>query len=161
LNRRAIIRSTVVLVAVATLAAACGGGGGGSTTSAPSAPSVIPSTTGGAVSTTPVPASGAVAGTWNGTYESTSDPAATGTFTIEFTQTGPTLTGTISVQNTPCITEGTITGSLNGDKIAFGAVKGATQTIAYTGTVSGDRMSGTYSAPACGNATGTWKAARR
>ena len=156
MNRRTLIRLTVPLLAVATLGVACGGGGGGST---PSAPAQSASTPGGAVSTTPAPASGAVAGTWNGTYENTS-PAGSGTFTINFTQTGSTLSGTISVQNTPCITEGTITGTLNGTTIAFGAVKGAV-TIAYQGTLSGDTMSGTYSAgPDCGNAKGAWEATR-
>ena len=98
-------------------------------------------------------------GTWPGTYESTSTPGANGTFTIQFTQTGSQLTGSIDIQGTPCITTGTISGTLSGGQITFGAVEGA-QTIAYTGSVSGNTMSGTYSAPQCDNGKGTWTATK-
>jgi hypothetical protein len=100
-----------------------------------------------------------VAGTWNGTWQSTSSPGATGTFQMTFTQTGQSLSGPIQITGTPCITTGTITGTLNGTTIDFGAVKGQ-QTITYTGTWSGNVMSGTYSAPSCGDGKGDWQAAR-
>ena len=112
-------------------------------------------------SPSPTPsASGDVAGTWNGTYESTTSPGANGTFTMVLDLSGGTLSGTITVTDTPCITNGTVDGSVQGSHITFGAVKGAQQTIGFTGTVSGDQMSGTYSAPACGHGAGNWTASR-
>jgi hypothetical protein len=98
-------------------------------------------------------------GKWAGTYESTTTAGATGTFTILFRQNGSQLTGSISIQPPGCVNTGTITGTLNGTTIAFGAVKG-TQTIDYTGSVSGNTMSGTYSAPGCDHAKGTWTATK-
>jgi hypothetical protein len=97
-------------------------------------------------------------GKWSGTYSSTTD-ASTGTFAILFRQDGTQLTGSISIQPPGCVNEGAITGTLNGTTIAFGAVKGA-QTIDYTGSVSGNTMSGTYSAPGCDHAKGTWTATK-
>jgi hypothetical protein len=99
-------------------------------------------------------------GIWGGEYVSTSTPGSTGTFILDWTQTGSALSGTISVTNTPCVSEGTITGTVEGSQITFGAVEGA-YSIAYEGTVSGDSMSGTYSSPSCGNAAGTWQAAKQ
>ncbi|MEO6043219.1 MAG: hypothetical protein ABIQ47_04775, partial [Tepidiformaceae bacterium] len=101
----------------------------------------------------------AIDGTWTGTWKSgaTSD---NGTVKIDWKQSGQQLAGTIVVSNTPCVGNGTITGTVTGATIAFGAVQGAT-TIAYTGTVSGKAISGTYKADAsCGNATGTWSATK-
>jgi hypothetical protein len=119
------------------------------------------STPPGTTSQTPTPtqsAADSLTGTWTGTYASTTDPAS-GSFTVRFTQTGSQLNGTIDIQNSACITTGTITGALNGDQITFGAVEGA-QTITYTGSVSGNTMTGTYSAPQCGNGKGTWTATK-
>jgi serine/threonine protein kinase len=103
-------------------------------------------------------AAGAIQGPWDGTWTSTNSPA-NGTFHIDFTQSGIQLNGSITITNTPCITTGTITGALAGNRITFGAVQGA-QTIAYTGTISGTSMSGTYAAPQCGNGTGNWHATK-
>jgi hypothetical protein len=136
--------------------AACGGD-----TPTPSGSETTPSVPG---TTTQSPAPGASAsdtltGAWSGAYASTSSPGSNGTFTIQFTQSGSQLSGTINIQGSPCITTGTIIGTLNGGQITFGAVEGE-QTIQYTGSVSGNTMSGTYSAPQCGNATGTWTASK-
>jgi hypothetical protein len=56
-----------------------------------------------------------------------------------------------------CLTNGTVTGTLNGSSITFGAVSGAV-TITYSGAISGNTMQGTYDAPTCGNAKGNWSA---
>lgn len=103
--------------------------------------------------------SGGIDGRWNGTWTSTTSGGASGGFHIDFTQSGNQLTGAISIAGTPCITTGTITGSLSGNTISFGAVKGS-QTIAYSGSVSGSSMSGDYTAPQCGNDKGTWTASK-
>lgn len=119
----------------------------GSTT-APPATATVATSTGSALD-----------GTWTGTWNS-SDTADNGAVTIQWKQTGQQLAGTIIVTNTPCVTNGTITGVVSGAAITFGAVQGAT-TIAYTGTLSGTTLSGTYQANAsCANATGRWSATK-
>jgi hypothetical protein len=85
-------------------------------------------------------------GTWKGTYSG----AFSGTFRIHWTQVGTKLTGSISLSR-PKGTY-TITGSVAGRRIHFGAVGvGAT----YTGSASGSSMSGSFKTPQGG---GTWSA---
>jgi hypothetical protein len=164
LKRAPLWRRSLVGCAMLTLVlvtAACGGGGA---TGAASPTGTGPvATSPPVVATSPTPsqsgAVGAIQGPWDGTWTSTSSPGSSGTFHIDFTQSGDQLNGSITITNTPCITTGTITGALAGNQIAFGAVKGA-QTIAYTGTVSGTSMSGTYAAPQCGNGIGKWDATK-
>jgi hypothetical protein len=89
-----------------------------------------------------------IAGTWKGKY---SGPYS-GTFTLTWRQSRTRLTGTIKLSNPPG--RYPITGSVNGQKIKFGAVgAGAT----YTGTWVGNSMSGHYKVP---GATGSWSATR-
>jgi hypothetical protein len=99
-------------------------------------------------------------GTWSGTYASTSDPGSDGTFVLVWTQTGAALNGTINVANSECVSLGTITGTVAGSQITFGAVEGAFS-ISYEGTVAGNTMAGTYSSPPCGGAAGTWEASKQ
>jgi hypothetical protein len=100
-------------------------------------------------------------GTWQGTWTETDPDSMGGDFTVTWTQTGNTVAGTIQVTGTPCITQGTVNGQLDGQAITFGAVQGE-RTIAYTGMVSTDlnSMSGTFDASTCGDAVGTWQAQR-
>lgn len=88
-------------------------------------------------------------GTWSGRYGG----AFSGTFTLHWTQTGSKLHGTIALSNPGG--RYSITGSVRGKAIAFGAVgAGAT----YTGTVSGTSMSGHYKTPQGG---GAWSAHKK
>ena len=165
--RRGLFAGAVVMLAVVT--GACGGGASNGaaapssaapipTSSAPSVPtSTQPSLSGVATPQVDV-AAGGMQGPWDGTWTSTSSPGTDGTFHIDFTQAGGQLNGTITVTDTPCFTAGTIFGVLEGNSIKFGAVNSG-QNLNYTGTVSGTSMSGTYSAPRCGNGKGTWEAA--
>ena len=82
-----------------------------------------------------------LAGTWKGSY---SGSKFSGSFTVTWTQSSSTLSGTIELSNP----HGSYTcdGSINGSNIQFGAVGvGAT----YTGSVSnyGKSMSGTWKSP--------------
>jgi hypothetical protein len=89
-----------------------------------------------------------LAGTWSGTYGG----AFSGTFTIHWRQTGSKLRGSIALSRP----KGTysITGSVSGSKIRFGAVgAGAT----YTGSASGSSMSGSYKTAQGG---GSWSATK-
>jgi hypothetical protein len=118
-------------------------------TSSPASPSPSESTSAG----------GGLAGTWNGTWRSNSIPA-TGGFQMSFTLNGKQLKGAITVQG-GCFSHGSVDGAASGNQITFGAIKAAGVSIAFTGKVHGDRMSGTYTTgESCGSDTGTWKATR-
>lgn len=87
-----------------------------------------------------------LSGTWSGHY---SGPFS-GTFSLHWKQSGAHLGGSITLSN-PQGTY-TVTGSVSGTAIKFGAVgAGAT----YTGSVSGSTMSGRYKTPRGG---GAWSA---
>ena len=89
-----------------------------------------------------------LAGTWSGQYSG----GYNGTFTLHWTQSGSKLIGTIKLSQP----SGTfsITGSVHGSAISFGAVDaGAT----YTGAVTGKSMSGSYQAQPQG---GSWSATK-
>lgn len=68
------------------------------------------------------------------------------------------MSGTIEISDTPCLTGGSITGTLKGNSIDFGVVSGSYQ-VDYKGSVTGDTMTGTYSTD-CGNGKGTWEASK-
>jgi hypothetical protein len=172
LNKRLLALSFAVVI-MGSLFAACGGDDSASPTAVKTSAATTQASTAAtassataAVTSTPKPTTAATAaptglgGIWGGEYVSTSTPGSTGTFILDWTQTGSALSGTISVTASQCVTEGTITGTTDGATITFGAVEG-TYAISYEGTVSGDTMSGTYSSPSCGNAAGTWQAAKQ
>jgi hypothetical protein len=150
------------LLGVAVVAAACGGGTSGSSGTTPPTTTAPPNPTTPAVTTPPTSetspsstpaAAGDLSGTWSGQYSG----AYKGTFTLHWTQTGSKLTGTIDVSSL----NGTlpITGTVNGSAIQFGTV-GSTE-ITYSGSVSGDSMSGTYEFhTASGTSGGPWSATK-
>jgi hypothetical protein len=150
---RALFRPLVLAAALGLLLGACG-----ASSSAPATGSATPTVAAIASNT---PAALNLSGTWNGTWQNTSPDTATGTFTIIWMQTGANLSGTISIKASTCISQASITGSISGGKISFGAVKGQAE-VTYDGTVSGnDTIKGNYHAgPNCGNAVGTWTATR-
>lgn len=111
-----------------------------------------------AASATTSPTATGLTGAWPGEWQNTTPDASRGTFRIQWTQSGSALSGTITITGTPCLTGGSINGSLSGSALNFGVVTGQSQ-VSYTGTVSGNTMSGTYTT-SCGNAQGTWKATK-
>jgi hypothetical protein len=137
-----------LLVVALSVAAACSSSNSGTTNSGSGSPSAVAtsppaSPTGGSQS--------ALSGSWSGNYSG----AFSGTFKLTWTQNGSTLNGTIHLN--PGGTE-SINGTVNGNSIQFGTV-GGSQVITYTGTVSGDSMSGTYKVKtANGSANGSWNA---
>lgn len=78
---------------------------------------------------------------------------------MTFQVAGSRLSGPIHINNSTCVSDGTVTGTVSGSRINFGAVRAAQQ-ISFTGVLSGDTLSGTYSAPSCGGEKGTWTATR-
>ena len=95
-------------------------------------------------------------------WQNTNPDTATGTFTITWTQAGSNLSGTISINNSTCISAATISGHVSNGVITFGAVKGQ-ESVSYSGATSGaNTLQGTYAAGStCGNATGNWAATRK
>jgi hypothetical protein len=101
----------------------------------------------------PVPST-TVDGKWNGTWKG--DSGGSGTFSVDFSETGSSLKGTLSI-SVSCLDGAKVTGKVNGDSIQFGSVKGQCS-VDYKGTIKGDRMSGTYG---LGDVdAGTWKASK-
>jgi hypothetical protein len=98
-------------------------------------------------------AGGGLSGKWSGQYSG----AFQGTFTLNWTQSESKLTGTIRLSSF----NGTlpINGTVSGNAIHFGTV-GSTD-ITYSGSVSGDSMSGTYQLHTPNGAEGgPWNATR-
>jgi hypothetical protein len=101
--------------------------------------------------TTSSPAAGALTGTWSGQYSG----SYTGTFKLHWRQSSSKLNGTIHISSLGGTTP--IHGTVNGNAISFGTVGGGQQ-ITYTGTVSGNSMSGTYQVN--GHGGGPWSASK-
>lgn len=140
------------------LSAGCSSGGSSS-----SAPTTEAGTAAGVVSsrstaTTGAPSANAtgLSGTWAGDYRQTTPSSTSGTFTIEWQQSGSNLTGTIKIPGV-CPSGCPITATVNGNNVKFGVVEAGS--IDYSGTVSGNTMSGTY-ATADGASKGTWSATK-
>lgn len=168
-----MIRSSLRILALAALILLVGGCSAlGSTTPTPTATStvsaVIRDTPEAPDSDTPTPAKPNtpaaldLSGTWNGTWQDTSPDTATGSFTLTWKQSGPSLSGTITINNSSCVSTGTISGNISGAKITFGAVK-SQDSVSFNGTISGgDKIMGTYvTGSSCHNATGTWAAMKQ
>jgi hypothetical protein len=86
-----------------------------------------------------------LSGKWSGQYSGPFN----GTFTLTWTQTGSAVDGTITLSSPPDVLR--VSGNVTGSSISFGAVG----VVTYTGTISGNSMSGTYVDRANGQ-TGSW-----
>ena len=85
-------------------------------------------------------------GEWRGTWSSASGVG--GSIVALLTQNGQSLTGTVTIGNTLCLSNGTVTGTADDDGATFGAVDG-THRITFTAPhFEPDRMAGTYSVDA-------------
>ena len=94
-------------------------------------------------------ASGGLSGKWSGQYSG----AFTGTFTITWQQSGSNLSGTINLSSDG---SPSVHGTVQGGAIQFGTVGSAA--ITYSGSVSGNSMSGTYQVANGGS--GSWSATK-
>jgi hypothetical protein len=123
------------------------------TTGAPATttPSAAPATTGATTApATTASATADLSGTWSGQYSG----AYQGTFTLTWQQSGSTLSGSIKL-SAPAVTLN-INGTVQGNAIRFGTV--GSVGITYSGSVSGNSMSGTYQAGTTGG--GPWSATK-
>ena len=146
-----LLVAAIAVLAVA--AAACSSSsptttatGGSPTSPAPvatSPPASSPPATGGSDS--------GLSGAWSGTYSG----VFSGTFKLVWHENGSDLHGVIHLN--PGGTE-PIAGAVNGSSIQFGTV-GGSQAVTYTGSVSGNSMSGTYKIKTPeGSKNGSWSA---
>lgn len=136
-------------LALALVACSSSTGGSNPTSAGTGAPT---GSTAAAAATTPAD-TGGVSGTWSGQYGG----AYQGTFILDWQQSGANLSGTIKLSS-PAQTL-SINGTVEGGAIRFGTV-GST-VITYSGSVSGNSMSGTYKVEAStGSVGGSWSAAK-
>ena len=159
-RRRLPMRRLTIVALVAcltTMAAACSTSNdtGGSNGTSPGATTSAPPASGGGNGGNGNGGNGGgqstgLTGTWKGSYGG----SFSGTFTLHWTQSGSKLRGTIDLS-----TGGTepINGTVNGSTIKFGTV--GSSAIQYSGTASGDSMSGTYKVQGS-SAGGNWSAHR-
>src|SRR5579859_1984052 len=154
MSRRTV---ALVLTATALVAGACSSSKHTVATTPPTvsiAPAVTSSaadTSSSAAPSSSAPAASGLSGTWNGTYSG----SFTGTFVLNWTQSSSTLSGQINLS-----TAGTlpVNGTLSGGSINFGTV-GST-VITYTGSVSGNSMSGHWQIAGGADGSGTWNASK-
>jgi hypothetical protein len=138
-------------IAITLTAAACGGSGGGSSETQTTTPAAVstPATTQSATTTTSTAATSSdsgLSGKWKGTYSGT----YSGTFVLDWNQSGSKLSGTIDLSTAGRVP---VNGTVDGSSIKFGTVGGSA--VHYTGSVSGDSMSGSYTTA---GGDGSWTA---
>jgi hypothetical protein len=150
--RAAVIAGLGIVVAL-TVPACGGSGGGGSSSTGTSTPAAASTpatqvTTTTSTSTSTTTSDSGLSGKWKGTYSGT----YSGTFVLNWNQSGSKLNGTIDLS-----TAGTVpvNGTVDGSSIKFGTVGGSA--VHYTGSVSGDSMSGSYTTA---GGDGSWTAHR-
>jgi hypothetical protein len=143
---RILLWTSLALVVMA--AAACSSNSSTTTQSSPTIPAAgSPS----AAASSPGGSASPLTGRWTGQYSGTFN----GTFNLTWRQSSSTLTGVIHL-NPGGISH--INGTVSGGSIRFGTV-GSTA-ITYTGSVSGNSMSGTWKVHAGPGGNGTWSATK-
>jgi hypothetical protein len=149
--RRFVLGITMTGVVAVTLAA-CSSSSSTPPPTGTAPPISAPPATTAPASSAPAAATG-VAGRWTGQYSG----AYQGTFKLNWRQSGSNLTGTIKLSNPSSTLP--IHGTVNGGAIQFGTV--GSVGITYTGTVSGNSMSGNYQVhTANGPVGGPWSATK-
>jgi len=156
-----------VACTTAALVAACSSSKATTKSSGSTAPSTTTSSSSAASASSPPSSSAAPAGSasssahvgrpalsgrWKGSYGG----SFSGTFVLQWTQSSSKLSGTINLSTAPGAVP--INGSVAGGRIQFGTV--GSQAITYTGSVSGNSMSGHYQVAGGAGGSGTWSATR-
>jgi hypothetical protein len=149
--------AVVVGLAVVATAACSSSKSGNDQSSTPNLTSAAQTTTSAAVTSTSSaapPSSSAPATTLSGTWHGQYAGSFSGTFVLIWQESGGNLTGTIALSTVG----GTVPihGSVSGSSINFGTV--GSSAITYTGSVSGNSMSGNYQV--AGGGSGTWSATK-
>ena len=97
-----------------------------------------------------------VSGVWEGMWTA-ADGQANGTFRVEVTQRGRALRGPIEL-SLDWLPAARINGSVDGQRLRWGVLRGGIVVPSFEGEVSGDRAQGRYTIATGGD--GTWSAAR-
>jgi hypothetical protein len=95
-------------------------------------------------------------GTWEGRWTA-ADGQGSGTFRVEVTQRGRTISGPIEL-SLDWLPSARITGSVEARRVRWGVLRGGIVVLSFEGEVDGDRAQGRYTIAAGGG--GTWSAAR-
>lgn len=84
-----------------------------------------------------------ISGSWNGSWRVGN---LSGNLNLTLAQTGSTLSGTIAIQGSPCMSAASLTGTVSGDTVAIGAVSASSNRYDYAGTIRADglEISGTW-----------------
>jgi hypothetical protein len=117
---------------------------------APSSSSTPPTSIVPTTAATTAAASVNLSGSWSGKYSG----AYVGDFTLNWQQSGSKLSGNITLTTPPQTLP--LNGTVTDNKISFGTV--GSEAITYSGTVSGNSMSGSYQIG--GNPGGSWSATK-
>lgn len=101
-----------------------------------------------------------VEGSWAGTWRSSRGQGST--LIASFAQSDTSITGTVRVNGSPCLSTGTLSGTASNRGVTFGAVSGS-HGISFRGRVSGNRMTGSYSVSSgfCAGDTGSFELERQ
>lgn len=95
---------------------------------------------------------------WQGTWHSLKTDKK-GDFRVNLEQAGSDISGNIEISGSPVTRGGEIHGTINGDTLEFGLVKDKRGELKYFGTISDDKMSGTWQIPILKD-QGTWQATK-
>ncbi len=95
-----------------------------------------------------------ITGNWSGSWVSSS--VGGGSLLVNITQSGSSFSATVSMSGSPCLSSGSLSGTITGNNIV-GAIVSGGNTINFTLTFTSTSVSGTYSvtAGACAGDTGT------
>jgi hypothetical protein len=151
-----IVLGMITTAALAVTLAACSTSGGGAThvaTTKRTSATPVATTPAASTPASAAAASSGLSGKWSGQYSG----AYQGTFILNWHQSGSNLSGTLSL-SAPAITP-SIHGKVTGGAIRFGTV--GSMAITYSGSVSGNSMSGTYQVHTPnGSVGGPWSATK-
>ncbi|OGW75667.1 MAG: hypothetical protein A2Z72_03050 [Omnitrophica bacterium RBG_13_46_9] len=95
---------------------------------------------------------------WTGVWAS-AKTGVKGDFQATLQKEGTNLLGNIKIGGSSITKGGSITGTVNGDKIEFGLAKDKRGRLKYAGQIKGDTMSGTWEIPIIKD-RGTWEASK-
>lgn len=88
-----------------------------------------------------------LAGTWSGTWRSAHIDQG-GNVSATFTHVGNTLSGSVALAGSPCLATGTLSGTVDGQGVSFGAI-GSDDEVEFAGRLTGENtLAGTYSVSA-------------
>jgi hypothetical protein len=114
----------------------------------------------GGSSTTSIPPSVDLTGAWSGTWTSVNGQVGQGS--LDLTQTGSQVSGTVLVTGSPCFANADVSGTIEGDDFS-GSMTAGGASATFDMTAATSQMSGTYkvgAAGACTGDTGTLTATR-